>query len=121
MIIFEKTPKTPLIQYNNNILTIHGISTPENSQEFYRNFNQFIDADLINEKNITVDFFLEYFNTSSSVEVMNWIKKFAKIASEAELKIIWRYFDGDEEMLESGQLYEELANISFEFIEMKDE
>ena len=68
-IIIEGTPKTPSIKFDtkDGVFEIKGRSIPENSVEFYKPLNEWLDQYMQVPLDKTVaNIRLEYFNTSSS-------------------------------------------------------
>ena len=59
---------------------------------------------------------LEYFNTSVSKQLLDLFKTFEANLNNKVINLTWLYEEGDDEMLESGEIYEELLprfNFSF--------
>ena len=113
----EKTPKLYL-DSQEGIIKLAGRSMPENSKSFYNPIIEWIDKYLQQPCNNTrLIFDLEYFNSSSSKMILQLIQKL-KILKEKEknIKVDWYYLEEDDDMLESGKTFEELAGLNFEFI-----
>ena len=115
----EGTPKTPTVDFNgsNGVLLIKGRSIPENSIEFYKPLNDWIDSYATAPKpNTIVDIKLEYFNTSSSKCILDLFKQLEKLNSgSTEVKVNWYFEEDDEDMEEAGEEFSELVEIPFEF------
>ena len=115
-IFIEQTAKTPKVDFNSQtgFLYLEGISIPENSVDFYRTL-----IDWINEYSITplpettLVLKLEYFNTSTSVLLLNMFKNLSKITGS---KVHWYYEIDDIEMEEVGRDYSNMVDIPFELI-----
>jgi len=115
-IVIEQTAKTPKVDFNSQtgFLYLEGISIPENSVDFYRTL-----IDWINEYSITplpettLVLKLEYFNTSTSVLLLNMFKNLSKITGS---KVHWYYEIDDVEMEEVGRDYSNMVDIPFELI-----
>ena len=115
-IFIEQTVKTPKVDFNSQtgFLYLEGISIPENSVDFYRTL-----IDWINEYSITplpettLVLKLEYFNTSTSVLLLNMFKNLSKITGS---KVHWYYEIDDVEMEEVGRDYSNMVDIPFELI-----
>jgi hypothetical protein len=105
--IIEAGVKTPyvLLDIDKGILELRGRSTPENAEAFYMNI---IDAvkEYLEETNrhlnVTIDF--EYFNTSSARHLMLLFKTLKNSACT----INWVYEEGDIDMQEAGEDYQEI-------------
>jgi len=125
-ISIEGSPKTPTVDFNSStgVLVIKGRSIPENSIEFYKPLNDWIDDySRIAQGNTEVNIQLEYFNTSSSKCILDVFKKLEAISSQPEKEIIinWHYEEDDEDMLEAGEDYDAIISIPFKMIEIEEE
>ncbi len=102
------------------LLSIKGISTPENVMEFYNPLfnwvNQFVKT---KPNNITFQMFFDYLNTSSTRVLVELIKHINQLAKNNNIKasFIWQYEDDDEDMMEFG---EELQVVTGVKIELKE-
>ena len=127
----EPTHNTPLIDCDRtaNTITISGESRPENVRAFYFNVFTWIDtyeksffylASLSkNEKVITLNLKLDYFNSSSLKIFMEIIAKLQTISKEIDhmnLTINWFYDEDDEDMLDSGKEVEKMTGVKMNFI-----
>jgi SiaC family regulatory phosphoprotein len=112
-----QTTKTPLVNFTNESLLIEGISIPENSHEFYGQIHRFFDTITSFNSAFTLSMHLDYFNTSSSKEILNIMNRVVALKNEiSSITIKWRVAEDDEEMLETGKLYEEMLGHQFEFV-----
>ncbi len=117
----ESTPKVYLDKESGKF-EISGKSFPEESRKFYAPVFTWLEeyAKVANEQT-RFAFTMEYFNSSSSLillEIMNILDKIMK--SGKEMKVIWGYLDGDDDMLEAGEEYAELVNVPFEYEALED-
>ena len=116
----KPTVKTPGITFdsNNGTITINGISIPENPQEFFEPLNTQLDKYVLNPSlNTTLDFKLEYFNTSTTLIIRNLIRKLREISDKTNLKVRWFFETEDEDMEEAGEEFKMLfKDINFEII-----
>ncbi|MDK2979567.1 MAG: hypothetical protein PWP52_2281 [Bacteroidales bacterium] len=112
----ESTPKIFLDKENSKFV-IAGKSFPEESKTFYAPVFEWLEEYAKNPNDKTwFEFKMEYFNSASSLmllEIMNILNKMNKAGKE--VKIIWNYLDGDDDMLEAGEEYAELVNVPFEY------
>jgi hypothetical protein len=116
----EPTHKTPKVYFDpaNNIFELSGRSIPEDSVGFYKRILDWID-DYSAEPNDKTDFKfeLEYFNTSSSKNILELLKKLEKIHQGGKaVHISWYYDEDDEDMEETGQDYKALLSVPLELI-----
>lgn len=71
---------------------------------------------------IRIEFWLSYFNTSSSrrfYEFINIIEQYQK-NTNTEVKILWYYLNDNPGMEEEGELFREDSSLDFELIEVDD-
>ena len=111
------SPKV-VLDPENNIFEISGISRPENANDFYEPIVQWLNIYIQNPNEVTrVKFNFDYFNTSSLKYFLMILSKFREITdSNAKLEIIWYYDKVDESMFEAGKSLEELSELEFDFI-----
>ncbi len=116
-----KTPKVSFIAADGS-LELKGRSIPENSIEFYKPLNSWIDEYGTSPKSITsVDIKLEYFNTSSSKCILDLFKQLEKLNNgDTEVKINWYFEEDDEDMEEAGEDYQAIIDLPFNMIEIEE-
>lgn len=116
-ISISKTLKTPSVKFDtgSGLLEIKGRSIPENAIEFYKPLNELLDLYSAQPLPIsTVNIQLEYFNTSSSKCILDIFKALENIHKNNSLVTInWFYEEDDEDMLETGEYYQEIIGIPF--------
>jgi hypothetical protein len=121
-IIIEGTPKTPSIKFDakDGVFEIKGRSIPENSVEFYKPLNEWLDTYMQGPLDKTVvNIRLEYFNTSSSKCILDVFKRLEAIhRSKHDVEINWFYEEDDEDMLEAGEDYDSIIKVPFKMIEI---
>lgn len=120
----EGSAKTPSVNFNaeTGVLELQGRSIPENSVEFYKPINEWIDAYGNNPKpSTTVDVKLEYFNTSSSKCILDLFKQLEGLnGNGTEVHVNWYFEEDDEDMEEAGEDYEAIINLPFKMIEVDE-
>ncbi|MFN6084931.1 MAG: DUF1987 domain-containing protein, partial [Fluviicola sp.] len=103
-------------------LELRGRSIPENSVEFYKPLNEWIEnygASPAGETSVDVK--LEYFNTSSSKCILDLFKKLEAIAgSKTNVTVNWFFEEDDEDMEEAGQDYKAIIGLPFNIIEVEE-
>ena len=121
-IIIEGTPKTPSVKFDakGGIFEIKGRSIPENSVEFYKPLNEWLDNYMqVPLGKTVVNIRLEYFNTSSSKCILDVFKRLEAIhKSKHDVEINWFYEEDDEDMLEAGEDYDSIIKVPFKMIEI---
>lgn len=116
----EPTHKTPKVYLDplENHFELSGRSIPEDSVGFYQRILTWID-DYSKAANPQTHFKfeLEYFNTSSSKNILELLKKLESIHNEGNpVQISWYYDEDDEDMEETGEDYKALLNVPIELI-----
>ena len=118
-IIIEGTPKTPTIKFDSRdgIFEIKGRSIPENSVEFYKPLNEWLDAYMqVPLDKTVVNIKLEYFNTSSSKCILDVFKRLEAIhRSKHDVEINWFYEEDDIDIYERGEYISSTINVPIEF------
>jgi hypothetical protein len=121
-IIIEGTPKTPSVKFDEKegVFEIKGRSIPENSVEFYKPLNEWLDNYMQTPLDKTVvNIRLEYFNTSSSKCILDVFKRLEAIhKTKHDVEINWFYEEDDEDMLEAGEDYDSIIKVPFKMIEI---
>lgn len=123
-LIIEGSAKTPSIHFDSEtgILMLKGRSIPENSSEFYKPLNDWLDQYASSPKPSTVvDMKLEYFNTSSSKCILDFFKKLEKVNNNGNIvNVNWYFETDDEDMEEAGEDYEAIVGLPFKIIEVDE-
>ena len=123
-ILREGSAKTPAVNFDSDsgVLELKGRSIPENSVEFYKPLNDWIENYGANPKDKTiVDIKLEYFNTSSSKCILDLFKKLESLKTKgAEVLVNWYYEEDDEDMEEAGEDYQAIIKLPFNMIEVEE-
>lgn len=117
-IYIDKTIKTPLISlnYDTGHFLIEGVSVPENTVDFFNPIVYWLREYVQKPKEQTVfDLKLEYFNTSTSVILLNIFRTLSELGKE-KLTINWHYEEDDVEMEEAGQDYSSMVDAKFNII-----
>lgn len=120
----DGTAKTPFISFDaqSGTLELKGRSIPENSVEFYKPLNEWIDTYGRSPQSVTtVDVKLEYFNTSSSKCILDLFKKLESITGDkTKVTVNWYFEEDDEDMEEAGQDYQAIISLPFNIIEVDE-
>ena len=117
----EGSPKTPTVNFNHEtgVLSVKGRSIPENSIEFYKPLIDWIDNYSASPADKTViNIQLEYFNTSSSKCILDFLRKLEKLKQmNVGVKVFWFYDGRDEDMEEVGQDFKEILDLDIELVQ----
>ena len=116
----EKEEYTPLIQYipEENKLVIEGKSISEDPLTFFAPLFEWTQ-DYINDSSpLTIHFNLEYFNTTSSKMIFDFVKNI----NEGKVKpdYIWKYLEEDEDVEDFGEYLKELIGDNFKLESYED-
>ncbi len=120
----EPTKTTPFVQLDSEIgrIELRGKSTPESAINFYFPLIEKIRRLFATNNRIEVDVALDYFNTSSSKCLFDMFRTLKKLEiSGAEVVINWHFEEDDEDMLETGEDYEDILGLNFDYIMMEEE
>lgn len=118
------TPHTPEVIFKvNGVLSIKGISIPENTYAFYAEAMEWV-KDLENNlpKQITLNLEFEYLNTASNRSMIDLIRTIERYKQKnSALVINWIYEGQDEDALESGQDLEFCVETPFNYMPIPPE
>ncbi|NBC83961.1 MAG: DUF1987 domain-containing protein [Bacteroidetes bacterium] len=118
--IFEGTEDTPkiILDKQENNFEISGKSLPEEVTAFYKPVLEWMDEYIQTPNKKTVlKLKFEYFNSASSKVIAEIIKLFVKLQERGySIEIQWYYPEDDEEMLETGEEFSEIAGFDFKYV-----
>ena len=111
------TNSTPDVVFNTDgKLSIAGRSLPENVELFYEPLEKWMAG--LNAETVLFDIDLQYFNSASSKKILDLLKVLDANPKVKKIEIVWHYEEGDDDCLESGQIFEELMmKASFKYVE----
>lgn len=116
----ESTPTTPRVDLNpeTGILSLTGVSIPENVIEFYAPILNWIkNYTAKTSQKITLILNLDYFNTGTSkilLELLSILKKVHTLENPIEIQ--WVYMQNDEDSVEAAEDYSRLLKIPIKLI-----
>ncbi len=116
----EATADTPkvILDKDKNYFEISGLSLPEDALEFYKPVLEWLEEYAKDPNPETVfNLKLEYFNTSSSKQIIQILLFLEKLNEKSKVKIRWHYKDIDEDMHDLGEEYSEIIKVDFELVE----
>jgi len=106
-ILIEATHSTPAVHFSmDGRLMIEGRSLPEDVNKFYTPLIEWI-SNLVSET-VKLDINLEYLNSASSKKLMELLKILDANGRIKSLIVNWHYEEGDDDTLETGQIFEEV-------------
>jgi len=115
-IYMESSSRTPLINFDfdEGKLELRGRSIPENSKKMFEPLFSWMDKYAENPKPVTkVTLALEYFNTSSSKCLLDFLKRLDDMHTSGNTKVEakWIYEFDDPQMLEAGENYQQMISM----------
>ncbi len=113
----KKTAKSPEIDFKTNgQLRISGVSILEDSTKFYQKPIKWIDEYILEPADVTkIDIDLDFFNTSSQVNIFEILLKLANMKhSGYKVEFYWHW--EDEDFREVGEDISNLIGVDFTFI-----
>ena len=114
-LFIEGSETLPTVEFQTNgILKLSGRALPENAFNFFSPLITWVKEFANEELNIEIN--LEYFNTAVSKQLYDLLKTIESNQNYKKINLKWFYEDGDDEILESGEIYEELLpRINFSY------
>lgn len=117
----EATKYTPEINTDlqKGEMRIYGSSYPENAHEFYSPVARWIENYFSQEQNkkLAVNFYIYYFNTSTSKSFLNILEVLEKFSSNGnEILVKWHYTEDDDDGLDSGERLFMEMDLNYQFI-----
>ena len=112
----KETINTPevIIDLTTSNISFSGVCAPENPDFFFNQIRHEI-KNITNKTNqIIFDMELDYFNTSAFKNFMDIFMEQQKLSIAS--KVIWRVALDDEDLIESGELIQEVVKIPVEII-----
>jgi hypothetical protein len=117
-LIIEATISTPKVEFSvsTGVLKITGICTPENPKEFFLPITDALLEFQGKNQDLIIEVFLDYFNSGSSKALLNIFIE----TSKSNIRTIVRWISEDEELKESGIIFEEITGLKFDYIDIKN-
>jgi len=120
----NKTERTPdvTLDHEKGYIELRGRSLPMNSMAFFEPIHHWLkDYSKTPRKVTTVNIMLDYFDTSSSKHIYNIFSQLRAVNEQGNhITVNWHFENGDEEMEETGKDYENLFQMSFNFVEVDE-
>lgn len=120
--LIEKTKSSPKVVMNaiTGEWEISGSSYPENASEFYLPVFAWIDKFLMEvTKEVTMNFNLDYLNSSSIKFISEIVDKLNKYCNAGiNVEINWKYNEIDDDIKELGEEFKEETACKFNLIEI---
>lgn len=115
-LIIEPTIGTPKVDFDvkAGVLKITGICTPENPKQFFEPIMDTLRDFQGTGKPLTIEVFLEYFNSGSSKALLNLFLATSKTVNETNI----HWLSEDEELKDAGIILEEISGLKFKYFDI---
>ncbi|MGZ4036106.1 MAG: DUF1987 domain-containing protein [Bacteroidia bacterium] len=106
-----------ILDADSGTFLIEGKSFPEDSKEFYRPVIEWMDEfKSTKPQKISISFNLFYLSSSSIISVKQFLMKIVDLnASGVQTNIIWNYDDDDDDIKKTGEDYQKLTKLNFQY------
>ncbi len=106
-LIIKGTVDTPRVEFfDSGELLVEGKSCPVAVTRFYEPLFVWVTALKAEKANININ--LEYINSASVKKLLDLLKVLDANRNVREIVINWHYEEGDDDTLETGQIFEEM-------------
>jgi len=106
-LLIQGTDSLPAVSFKaSGELKITGRALPEDAAKFFTPLIRWLEEFSLEEINMEIN--LDYFNTSVSKQLLDLFKTIDNKKSIVTVNVKWMYEEGDDEMLESGEIYQEI-------------
>ena len=116
----KETLHTPSVQVFNddNLIVVSGTSRLEDPSIFYQELAEIYEGYIQTfKKRVTLDFNINYINTSSSKWLFHILKNLqVKYSDKTDIVVNWYYEEDDEVIQEAGEVFESLLQLPFNLI-----
>ncbi len=119
-LIIKATNKTPEVEFlHNGRISIRGRSIPEDASVFFDHLQSWIFQYCLNPHHDTVvDIELEYMNSGSAKSLLQVLSELTGIVQMGKnLTINWYFEEGDDDMVERGEYFENILKFRFNYLE----
>jgi hypothetical protein len=122
-LFIKGTESVPMVSFKTSgELKLEGRALVEDAFKFFQPLITW--AKEFNGDELNIEINLEYFNTSVSKQLLDLFRTFDGNPNNRVINVKWLYEEGDDEMQESGEIYEDLLprfNFTYEQITEKVE
>jgi hypothetical protein len=120
---YFKTERTPFVSLvPSGEFKISGISIPEDSTSFYKPILAWIaNYSKDPQPETTAHFVFDYFNTSSSKDILEVFKALGNLndSGKSKVHVKWEFEDDDDDIRECGEEYQSITGMTFEMIKVE--
>jgi len=95
---------------------LSGISNPESIFDLFTPFNQWLETYFKNPAPETCVYLqLTYLSNSSSLMILDLLKRLDAWHKQGKpVRVVWSYSEGDEDMMEDGEDFQQIVHFPFE-------
>lgn len=120
----DRTATSPEVELDldHGVIEFTGRSLPANGEQFYGRVYRWLDDYIKRPRTATtVNMRMDYLDTSSSKHFYNIFDRLNAVSERGhQVKVLWHYEKGDEEMAETGRDYQRFFRMDFEYIEVPE-
>lgn len=123
-LFLEESANTPKVQFNNetNRLEIEGRLLPEHPGPFFEKLNDWLANVPEAGRDITISFYLYYYNTTSTKRLVMFLQEISKhISAGSNIAVEWRYDEEDEDAYDDGIDFQDASGIDIKLIAVEEE
>jgi hypothetical protein len=117
-LFIKGTKSVPMVSFKTNgEIKLEGRALVEDAFKFFQPLINWVKE--FNGDEINIEINLEYFNTSVSKQLLDLFRTIDSNPNNRIVNVKWLYEEGDDEMQESGEIYEDLLprfNFTYEQI-----
>lgn len=121
----KETQKTPKVEYveKDKKLIIEGRLIPEDPLIFFTEIENWIGKfHNSRQHNLTIEFYLYYYNTSSLKNMILFFHKLENLNNNLNIfHVLWKCDNGDGDSIEDGKDFKKSLNLDFKIILVEDE
>lgn len=124
-IFVKQTSKTPEIRFmaKKGLLELRGVSIPEDAENIYLPLIKWVEdyVKVTKNKMTTFSFKLIYFNTTTSDYLVGILRQLKLLFKKSQqVKIVWYYEEEDEDMRETGNHFQAIIGLPFDFVSVNE-
>ena len=116
----DRTPYLPLIDFTTEgKLKLEGRAIPEDANKLFDPMIAFVKQ--LSVEYVSLDINLDYFNTAASKKILDLLKALDANSSVEKILVNWHFEEGDEDSVETAEIYEELLyRTDFRYIQYEE-
>ena len=121
-LFIKSTYTTPQVVFDaeKGLFEIEGRIIPEDAESFFDEIFKWLDVCTFdNQRLLLVSFRIFYYNTGSSRCIVDVMKRFDALFQKGNnIKIEWKYEEGDEDAKRDGENFKTLLKVPFEVVKV---